>query len=205
MTTRTLRRRALIVTGLAAAALALSTTGAMAAPAQAVADRPAEFYEQRALEFQAYVTEAFPEVVPEAKAVEVTLPADDLGDYWDDMGYLSHWVFFEDSIGQTGIALQYDEPGHFDMTPEEICAEEPLGCEFEEQPDGSTLVTSVSELNEEQRILTVRHFRTDGSVTWGSGYNYDPNWDGDEGPIRDDFSVTAEQLAELVTDPELTL
>jgi hypothetical protein len=205
MKKRTLRRRALLVTGLAAATLALSTTGATAATAPAAADRPAEFYEKRALELQAYVAEVFPEVVPEAEAVDVTLPADDLGDYWDDMGYLAHWVFFEDAIGQTGIALQYDEPGHFGMTPEEICADEQLSCEIEEQPDGTTLVTTVDEVAEKHHILTIRHFRADGSVTWGSGYTYDPHFDGDEGPIRDDFSVTDEQLTELVTDLELTL
>ncbi|MGP3971599.1 hypothetical protein [Streptomyces sp. 6N223] len=201
MTRRTAMRSATVV-GVALTALSLSAATAIAAGPE----RPAEYYEQRSAEIKEYVEEHVTEAVPQAEAVVVGTPTTDTGGFYDGQGYLFHFVAFEDGIGQTALALQYDEPGHFGTTPERLCEEDGAEtCTVEERSDGSTLVTSTVPVSDQQEILRVTHFRTDGSVTWGCGYNYDPIFDGDEGPIREDFSVTDEQLTQLVTDPELTL
>jgi hypothetical protein len=54
-------------------------------------------------------------------------------------------------------------------------------------------------------IQSVLHYRTDGTVVWVEAFDYDPIFDGNEGPDRDEVALTIDQLTTLATDPALHL
>lgn len=153
---------------------------------------------------------AFPAVVPEATELSWAAWGGEFeGIIEDGQDYLTTWSKYTDEIGQTGQAFQIEAPGHFTLTPRDNCAQEDtVSCEAEELPDGSLLLHKVSETPGNDRMFHIQgayHYRTDGTLVWVSAYDYDPIFDGDEGPPRDEIALTTEQLTALATDPALHL
>jgi hypothetical protein len=152
---------------------------------------------------------AFPAAVPQA----TNLSWRPWGGEWegiieDGQDYLTTWAVFEDKIGSTGVNLQVEAPGHFTASPRQFCEWNEAKCEAEFLEDGSLLLNSLVEYERDERLYHVGsalHYRTDGTVVWFSAYDYDPIWDGDEGPDRDEVALSFEQLSALATDPELHL
>lgn len=152
---------------------------------------------------------AFPAVVPEADALWwIDWGGEMPGVIEDGQDYLTTWAVYEDKYGRTGTAFQIEAPGHFTTSPKEFCEANAAKCDAEFLADGSLLllaVTAVQGSEREYHIGSVLHYRNDGSVVWLSAYDYDPIWDGNEGPDRDEIALTFEQLTALATDPELHL
>lgn len=151
---------------------------------------------------------AFPEVVPEATNLWwVEWGGEWPGTIEDGQDYLTTWAVYEDKIGSTGVAFQIEAPGHFLASPREYCELNEAECEAEFLDDGSLLLHSVVTVEGDRKyhIGSTLHYRTDGTVVWVSAYDYDPIWDGDEGPAREEIALTFEQLSALATDPALHL
>lgn len=152
---------------------------------------------------------AFPAAVPEATALRWI----DWGGEWpgvieDGQDYLTTWAVYEDEIGRTGTAFQIEAPGHFTTSPREFCEWNGAKCDAEFLADGSLLLQALSVVEGSEReyhIGSVLHYRNDGTVVWLSAYDYDPIWDGNEGPDRDEIALTFDQLTVLATDPALHL
>ena len=151
---------------------------------------------------------AFPAAVPAADALRwVDWGGEMPGVIEDGQDYLTTWAVYEDKIGRTGTAFQIEAPGHFTVSPKEFCEMNGAACEAEFLADGSLLLRAVTsvEFDREYHIGSVLHYRTDGTVVWLSAYDYDPIWDGNEGPGRDEIALTFDQLTALATDPALHL
>ena len=210
-TTRRLSVAVAAALGLAAlltptASATSASRGPSTPPASSQAERPASFYEKRSSEIQAYLEQHFTEVVPQATSLDVQRPAGDSGEFADDMGYLFHWILFDNGSDHSGVALQYDEPGHFDVPSDELCEQDPdtTSCTSETLPDGSELVTRTIDIDDQRKLLAVNDYRPDGSVVWVDCPNYDPILSHNGTPQKD-FPVSREQLVTLVTDPALGL
>jgi hypothetical protein len=150
---------------------------------------------------------AFPAAVPQAGALRWTEWGGELpGVIEDGQDYLTTFAVYEDEIGRTGTSFQIEAPGRFTTSPREYC-ESAAKCDAEFLADGSLLVQAVTLVdgNRTYHVGSALHYRTDGAVVWVSAYDYDPIWDGDEGPDRDEIALTFEQLSALATDPELHL
>lgn len=170
----------------------------------------AEKLREFAAAMQARLDVAFPEIVPAAK----DLTWAKWGGEWEDViedgqDYLTTWSRYADELGTTGQAFQIEAPGHFTNAPKDQCAQEgTVSCDATILDDGSLVLDWRSEYQAQDRmnhINSVMHYRTDGTVVWISAYDYDPIFDGDEGPARDEVALTTEQLTALATDPELHL
>lgn len=157
-----------------------------------------------------HLATAFPSVVPEA----TDLSWAQWGGEWeghivDGQDYLTTWAIYTDEVGQTGTAFQIEAPGHFTPSPRDNCAEaDVVSCTAETLPDGSLVLHRVSEYQGDdgpRRVEGAYHYRTDGSLVWISAYDYDPIWDGDEGPARKEIALSTAQLTALATDPALQL
>jgi hypothetical protein len=151
---------------------------------------------------------AFPAVVPQA----TNLSWIDWGSEWagiieDGQDYLTTWAVYEDEIGSTGVYFQIEAPGHFPVSPREYCEQNEAKCTAEFLEDGSLLLKSLVSVEGDRtfHIGSALHYRTDGTVVWISAYDYDPIFDGDEGPARDEVALSYTQLAALATDPALHL
>lgn len=152
---------------------------------------------------------AFPAAVPQAANLSwIDWGGEMPGVIEDGQDYLTTWAVYEDKIGSTGTMFQIEAPGHFTTSPKEFCEINAAKCDAELLPDGSLLLNAVSTIEGDTReyhIGSALHYRTDGTVVWVSAYDYDPIWDGSEGPDRDEIALTFEQLAALATDPALHL
>jgi len=151
---------------------------------------------------------AFPAVVPQATTLSwIPWGGEFEGVIEDGQDYLTTWAVYDDKIGSTGTAFQIEAPGHFTATPREYCEANAAKCEAEFLDDGSLLLNATIEVegNRTYHIGTALHYRTDGTVVWISAYDYDPIWDGSEGPDRDEIALSFEQLSALATDPALHL
>jgi hypothetical protein len=76
--------------------------------------------------------------------------------------------------------FQIEAPGHFTETPRQICTQE-------------------------DTVWCKARTLKDGSLVWIAAYDYDPIFDGDEGPPREQIALTTKQLTALATDPALHL
>ena len=151
---------------------------------------------------------AFPAAVPQATDLSwIDWGGEMPGVIEDGQDYLTTWAVYEDKIGSTGTMFQIEAPGHFTTSPKEFCELNGAKCDAELLPDGSLLLNAVTVVqgDREYHIGSVLHYRTDGTVVWVSAYDYDPIFDGSEGPDRDEIALTFEQLAALATDPALHL
>lgn len=160
-----------------------------------------------AAEMGKHLETAYPAVVPEANNLRwIEWGGEFAGIVEDGQDYLTTWAVYEDEIGRTGTSYQIEAPGHFTTTPREFCAHEDK-CEAEFLDDGSLLLRTllVVQGNRPYHVAGTLHYRNDGTVVWIAAYDYDPIWDGNEGPDRDEVALTYEQLAALATDPALHL
>jgi hypothetical protein len=151
---------------------------------------------------------AFPEAVPQATNLRwIDWGGEFEGVIEDGQDYLTTWAVYEDKIGRTGTAFQIEAPGHFTASPREFCETNEAKCTAEFLDDGSLLLNATVEVagNRTYHIGSALNYRTDGTVVWISAYDYDPIWDGNEGPDRDEIALTTAQLSALATDPALHL
>lgn len=169
----------------------------------------AEALREFAAAMDKHLDSAFPAAVPQATNVSWRPWSGEWeGIIEDGQDYLTTWAVFEDEIGSTGVNLQVEAPGHFPSSPRQFCEWNEAKCEAEFLEDGSLLLNSLVEYERNKRLYHIGsalHYRTDGTVVWFSAYDYDPIWDGDEGPDRDEVALTFDQLNALATAPELHL
>jgi hypothetical protein len=170
------------------------------------ADRLREF----AATMQAHLDTAFPAVVPEAENLSwIEWGAEHPGEIVDGQDYLTTFSVYSDEIGRTGQFFQIEAPGHFTSSPRDQCAQEgTVSCSATILDDGSLVLDWLVEWTANDRVLhiqSVMHYRTDGTVVWVEAFDYDPIFDGNEGPDRDEVALTIDQLTTLATDPALHL
>lgn len=161
-----------------------------------------------AADMSKHLDTAFPEAVPQASNLRwIEWGGELAGIIEDGQDYLTTWAVYEDKIGRTATAFQIEAPGHFTVSPREFCEINEAKCTAEFLDDGSLLLNTLVEVagNRTYHIGSALHYRTDGSVVWISAYDYDPIWDGNEGPDRDEIALTAAELSTLATDPALHL
>ena len=166
-----------------------------------------ETLEELAYVMTKHLDTAFPAAVPQAGPVRWTEWGGEMpGVIEDGQDYVTAFAIYEDKYGRTATSFQVEAPGRFTMSPREFC-ESAAQCDGEFLADGSLLVQAVTHVQGTRtyHIGSALHYRTDGAVVWVSAYDYDPIWDGNEGPDRDEIALTFEQLTTLATDPELHL
>ncbi|SDN22634.1 hypothetical protein [Allokutzneria albata] len=156
------------------------------------------------------LAKSFPQVVPEARDMQLTPWSGEwTGVIEDGQDYLTTWAVYHDKIGRTATAYQIEAPGHFTVSPRKWCEDNtPVSCTATKRADGSLVLHAVSEFKTEQGVRHIEsalHYRLDGTVVWTSAYDYDPIFDGQQGPDRDKIALTTAQLTELATDPALHL
>lgn len=154
-----------------------------------------------------HLNTAYPAAVPEANNLRwVEWGGEFAGIIEDGQDYLTTWAVYEDEIGRTATAFQVEAPGHFTTTPRQFC-EQTDKCWATFLDDGSLLLRTllVVQGNRPFHVAGTLHYRNDGTVVWVLAYDYDPIWDGNEGPDRDEVALTYDQLATLATDPALHL
>lgn len=168
----------------------------------------ADVLEKFAVNMGEHLAVAYPAAVPEA----ANLWWVEWGGEWpgiieDGQDYLTTWAVYEDKIGSTATAFQVEAPGHFPASPREFCAMNEAECKADLLDDGSLLLNALVTIEGDRKyhVGSALHYRTDGTVVWVSAYDYDPIFDGDEGPARDEIALTFEQLSALATDPALHL
>ncbi|MEV0088931.1 hypothetical protein [Saccharopolyspora sp. NPDC050642] len=209
--------------GRVAAAVTLAATSLLALPLSATAEGaadvpdiqwppagttppnyPPEEMDKHATALQQRMEAVFPAAVPHA-ADPVTPKPQQLS----DTQFLHGTTVFRDSIGRTGVTMQYNAPGVVQKSPKESC-ENPGGtpvtfCEGRLLEDGSVLVHLRFE-SDGHVVASAYHYMLDGSVTMVSSYNYDPIIDDQQDPTtRPEVAVPYEQLDVLAADPELAL
>ena len=170
----------------------------------------AEKLREFAAAMRAHLDTAFPAVVPKATDLSwIDWGGEHPGIIDDGQDYLTTWSVYADELGSTGQAFQIEAPGNFTNAPKDQCAQEgTVSCDATILDDGSLVLdwrSAYQAGDRENHINAVMHYRTDGSVVWISAYDYDPIFDGSEGPARDEVALTTEQLTALATDPALHL
>jgi hypothetical protein len=151
-----------------------------------------------ARQMEAHLRTRFPQVVAGAKEVTVQkFQGEAAGPLADGQNYLSGFV--EYTLGHKSaieVHLQTADAGREGL--DENCAT----CTHQQQPDGTTVMVRNEDIQNGSRLVSVIHFRADGSVVRTTGYNYDPTSRTEAQPF-DQIPVTVEQLTALATDPKL--
>jgi hypothetical protein len=129
------------------------------------------------------------------------------GDVSDGQNYLNSFVVFTTAGHRYAVGVSVYTAGAFDRSPAELCAGDPHRCTLlGKRGRGEVLAVEepLGDSAQGMRIVSVYHFRADGSVTYASGYNYDPTATTTQPPAAD-LPVTVDQLATLAADPAIGL
>jgi hypothetical protein len=162
---------------------------------------------QRGTAMRAHLTQAFPAAVPGASAVAVqAFQGEAAGEVSDGQNYLNSFVVFTMAARRYAVGVSVFTPGAFIQRPADLCAD-PGRCSLLDGRGRGELLAVEEPLGDASpgmRIVSVYQFRPDGSVTYASGYNYDPTGTGKPAPAAD-LPVTVNQLATLAADPAIGL
>ncbi len=163
---------------------------------------------QRGNEMRAHLTQVFPAAVPGASAVAVqAFQGEAAGDVSDGQKYLNSFVVFTSAGKRYAVGVNVFAPGAFEQGPADLCADDPAPCALlGKRGRGEVLAVEepLGDASQGMRIVSVYQFRPDGSVTYASGYNYDPTSTVRPAPAAD-LPVTVGQLATLAADPAIGL
>lgn len=153
---------------------------------------------QLAAAWTAHLITVFPSVVPAAQQVTVRPWGGEAeGQIEANQNYLDSFVTFTIDNTPTAIDINVQAPGHDTDDPHRC--QQP--CDVTTWADGTVLTVATTKQAQLQ-VVTVSEFRTDGSVVFASGYNYDPT--SPSGPhTSQHVLVDVDQLTRLATDPAL--
>ncbi|MCE7005321.1 hypothetical protein LWC34_21175 [Kibdelosporangium philippinense] len=213
------RRRALVAVGVSTAAVAVVAVAVpvflgiggtppelpqAAPPAVTITTSPPKApmtvaqLKQRGEELMAHLKTQVPVVVPDAKNITPgEFGGEASGQFWDGQTYLDGFLAFTLGDARTAINVQVNN------APEKSAP--CTGCRELPQADGSKVVIRTESgpagNAPDMKITSAEHYRTDGSVTRVSTYNYDPV----TGPsgYQPNVALTDDQLVRLATDPAL--
>nr|WP_042183699.1 hypothetical protein [Kibdelosporangium sp. MJ126-NF4]CEL15752.1 hypothetical protein [Kibdelosporangium sp. MJ126-NF4]CTQ93678.1 hypothetical protein [Kibdelosporangium sp. MJ126-NF4] len=152
---------------------------------------------QRAGELKTYLKTQVPAVVANAKSVVVEdFGGEATGQFSPGQNYLDGFVKFKLGTVSTAVAVQV----RTDQTDEQQCG----NCPELPQQDGSKVKIQLENggtgNDSAMTILTASHFRTDGTITKVTTYNYDPTTQ--VKPVyQQNVALTQDQLVRLATDP----
>lgn len=168
-------------------------------------DYTAEQLRERGERMRAHLGEALPAALPGATDVAVgPFGGEAAGDVSDGQTYLNTFAAFTLDGARTAIGVDVFAPGAFQDGPATLCAQASGHCELllVASGRGQVLAVEVDAGGPTAEILTVYHFREDGSVVSATGYNYDPTAGT---PATERPMPTAESLAAVAVDPALRL
>jgi hypothetical protein len=143
------------------------------------------------------------------KAVDVaTQPfgGEAAGEVEDGQDYLTTFLTYTLHGKRYGLGINLFARGAYPDDPDQLCVPDPDRCQrLDSDPDRLLAVwQDAGPGNRALRMVTVYHFRTDGSVVSVVGYNYDPT--GAPLPSKAvPIPVAVEQLAKLAANPALGL
>jgi hypothetical protein len=153
----------------------------------------------RGAELQAYLRTQFGKVVPAAKDVNPQpFGGEQTGSVSDGQNYLNAFTTFTVNGEPTGVDIYLSAAGSDGPKP---CLAD-ARCEAKPQQDGSLVVIEKHD-DGPRVVLSVSHFRVNGSVVRATGYSYDPT--NSEAKFLGAVPVTVEQLTALATDSKLSL
>ena len=168
-------------------------------------DYTADKLRHRGEQMRAHLRKALTTTLPHATDVTVgQFGGEADGAVADGQSYLNSFATFTLDRTRFGIAVNVFAPGAHPDGPEELCAPDPGRCRQLDSPDLLAVDVDAGQANPAIRILSVYHFRKDGSVVSVAGYNYDPT----AGALPADpepMPVTTGQLAALAVNPALGL
>ncbi|HEV2783411.1 MAG TPA: hypothetical protein VGX25_28845 [Actinophytocola sp.] len=167
----------------------------------------AEQLRQRGTEMWEYLSKRFAEVVPDATQIAPgEFGGEAAGAVADGQTYLEAFTGFTLNNARSAVDIWISAPGAEGVSPVENCpADVPPGCKVDKRADGSFLVIKEESGGaREASILSVTHYRANGTAVRATGYNYDPT--AHSAPTYlEDIPVTVDQLVALATDPALSL
>lgn len=185
-----------------------SATPPSATPPPPVSSAPATAYtadelRKRGAAMAAHLAKAFPALVPAATNVKVdAFGGEAAGAVSDGQRYLDTFVHYSVKGKRTAVDVAVYAPGA-GPSPDSECGSNP--CSAAEGPGGTRLLTTRIAVGAgKATIVSVLHFRVDGSVVRVSGYDYDPTASTPFTPLGA-MPVDEKQLTQLATDPELSL
>jgi hypothetical protein len=148
-----------------------------------------------------------PRVLPQARDIAVQPWGGEAeGDISAGQGYLDTFVTFTVHGRATALYLQVEEPGYHRTSPSKDCAQEPdTHCWTTWQAGGALVeqATAVTQPDQKQNTMTMRQYRSDGTVVSVTTYNYNPTTVAKAAPAAT-TPLTVAQLTVLATDPVLT-
>jgi hypothetical protein len=156
----------------------------------------------RGAAMRTHLTALFAKVVPGATGVAADeFGGEATGSVADGQTYLETFVHYTVDKVRSAVDISVYAPGA-GASPAEACAEGK--CSVREEKDGTRIVITEIAVENKAMILSVSHYRADGTVVRATGYNYDPTvGDGSAEPSA--MRIGVEQLMALATDPELSL
>lgn len=167
----------------------------------------AEQLTQRATEMREHMRVRFATVLPGAADVAPgAFGGEATGQVADGQGYLDGFVTYTLGGKRAAVAIYASGPGASETPmPAEECAHgtEPV-CHVDHRSDGSWVVTKTEKLEGDGLIMSVTHYRANGSVVRATGYNYDPTANIGPGDLPE-IPINAEQLTTFATDQALGL
>jgi hypothetical protein len=145
----------------------------------------------------------FAMVVRDATALDIQdFQGEAAGDVHDGQGYLDSFLTYRLGGHRLAVGVNVYAPGAFTDSPATLCARDPSRCALLGKRGHGEVLAVGESAGSGREIVSVYHFRQDGSVTYVSGYNYDPT--GTQRP-NGGKPLTVEQLASIATDPALGL
>jgi hypothetical protein len=154
----------------------------------------------RGAEMQSYLRTQFAKVVPGATMAKPgTFGGEQSGQVSEGQAYLNAFTVFMKNGEQSAVDIYLSAPGGNGPKP----CDEGGECDAKGLGDGSWIVIQKHDDPGDRAVVSVLHFRADGSVVRATGYNYDPT--GADVKVLKTTPVTAEQLTALATDPKLSL
>lgn len=161
---------------------------------------------KRAAEMRQFMLAHFAEIVPGARDLDAgEFGGEAAGSIAEGQTYLEAFTGFTLNGARTAVDVHVAAPGPDAPNPNDDCTQGPTpDCTMDRRADGSLMSIKREDAGGTGRIVSVTHYRSDGTVVRASGYNYDPT--GRTAPTYlPDIPVTVDQLVALAIHPALAL
>ncbi|HEY0449252.1 hypothetical protein [Actinophytocola sp.] len=166
---------------------------------------PAAQLNQRGEAMRARIRDVFPTVLPKASALAVeAFQGEAAGDVKDGQNYLNTFAAYTLGGKRYAIGINVFTPGAFTRSPADMCPR-PDTCQRFDDGKGGMVFAVDESVDDLTKIVSVYHYRADGSVTSAAGYNYDPTGQEALPSTQVPMPVTVAQLKTFALDPAIGL
>ncbi|MCS7483504.1 hypothetical protein ACFFQW_47940 [Umezawaea endophytica] len=128
----------------------------------------AELQEQ-ADRFTAHELESFPRIFPGAQDITAWTWGHEAAGLFDDMQYMNNAVKFTYQGRRVTVYPQIHAPGHYPITPKQLCERDKCTGERRDHRGGIVVFTELDEFG----IRVATNFRPNGEVVWAQGTTAD--------------------------------